>query len=233
MPLCLTPPKGIRGSDFTTPFTSTMPDSIWRTSRSARFRSWVRRGTKGIPDTEHPDLFDELRGELLCDGVYDEEPLRGDARLSRVHEAAGDRPFRRGVEVGVVRDDERIRPAKFQDGLLQVLRGLLSHLHAGPDGAGQADEGDGRIDQGRGRGPVAAKSSAAQAHFSTSATASRITLPISSVIVSAYVSLCFRRISAKRSRYAARSFGSSLDQDRKASRAAPTFVRTCGAVRIG
>src|SRR2546425_640313 len=117
-------------------------------------RSNVRGGRKGIPDTEHPDLFDELRGELLCDGVYDEDPLRGDARLPRVHEAAGDRPFRRGVEVGVVRDDERIRPAKFQDGLLQVLRGLLSHLHAGPDGAGQADEGDGRIDQGRGRGPV-------------------------------------------------------------------------------
>src|SRR3989442_8546973 len=85
----------------------------------------------------------------------------------------------------------------------------------------------------RNPGPFSAKYSAAQAHFSTSATAWRITLPISSVIVWAYVSLCFRRTSAKRNRYAARSFGSSLDQDRKASRAAPTFVHTCGAVRIG
>src|SRR5437016_7689788 len=43
MPLCLTPPNGIRGSDFTTPFTNTMPDSICRTTRAAnRIRHGVR-----------------------------------------------------------------------------------------------------------------------------------------------------------------------------------------------
>src|SRR5205809_837328 len=129
MPLCLMPPKGIRGSDFTTPLTNTIPESICRTRPFADRvlhltldllplglvdqGSNVRRGTKGIPDTERPDLLHEPRGELLGDGVDDEEPLRGDARLSRVHEAAGDCPFRRGVEVRVVRDDERIRPPEF------------------------------------------------------------------------------------------------------------------------
>ena len=49
----------------------------------------------------------------------------------------------------------------------------------------------------RNRGPSFAKTSAAHAHFSTSAFASRMTLPISNVIVRAYSSRCFRRISAR------------------------------------
>ena len=42
-PLCLTPPKGILGSDFTAPLMKTSPDSISRARSSARERSWVHR----------------------------------------------------------------------------------------------------------------------------------------------------------------------------------------------
>src|SRR5437016_9584407 len=58
-------------------------------------RSNVRRRTEGIPDTEGSNLLHEPRGELLGDGVHDEEPLGGDARLPCVHEAAGDCPLDR------------------------------------------------------------------------------------------------------------------------------------------
>src|SRR6058998_3714866 len=42
IPLCFTPPNGMRGSDFTAPLTNTIPDSISRASSSARARSFVQ-----------------------------------------------------------------------------------------------------------------------------------------------------------------------------------------------
>src|SRR2546428_10709401 len=59
-----------------------------------------------------------------------------------------------------------------------------------------------------------------------------MTFPISRVIVRAYDSLCFRRISAACDRYAPRSFGASRDHVRNASRAFCTFARTSADVAI-
>src|SRR6266567_3035215 len=59
-----------------------------------------------------------------------------------------------------------------------------------------------------------------------------MTFPISRVIVRAYDSLCFRRISAACDRYAPRSFGASRDHVRNASRASCTFARTSADVAI-
>src|SRR6266508_3934561 len=42
MPLCFTPPNGMRGSDFTVPFTNTMPDSMRAAISSARARFLVQ-----------------------------------------------------------------------------------------------------------------------------------------------------------------------------------------------
>src|SRR6266704_7071738 len=42
MPLCFTPPKGMRGSDFTVPLTKTMPDSMRVAISSARARFRVQ-----------------------------------------------------------------------------------------------------------------------------------------------------------------------------------------------
>src|SRR6266571_1680075 len=59
-----------------------------------------------------------------------------------------------------------------------------------------------------------------------------MTFPISRVIVRAYESLCFRRISAACDRYAPRSFGASRDHVWNASRAFCTFARTSADVAI-
>src|SRR6266571_7333437 len=59
-----------------------------------------------------------------------------------------------------------------------------------------------------------------------------MTFPISRVIVRAYESLCFRRISAACDRYAPRSFGASRDHVWNASRAFCTFARTSAGVAI-
>src|SRR2546428_6415828 len=59
-----------------------------------------------------------------------------------------------------------------------------------------------------------------------------MTFPISRVIVRAYDSLCFLRISAACDRYAPRSFGASRDHVRNASRAFCTFARTSADVAI-
>src|SRR5438132_1656170 len=146
-------------------------------------RSNVRRGTKGIPDTEGSDLLHEPRGELLGDRVHHDEPLCGDALAgltTAVLPAMSAGTAKRTIcHIGKFHGMMEPRTPRGSNAMYAFIASVST-------GSGS-----------RNRGPSFAKTSAAHAHFSTSAFASRMTLPISNVIVRAYSSRCFRRISAR------------------------------------
>ena len=71
-------------------------------------RSDVRvRGVR-VADPERGDDVDEARFELVGDRLGDQEPLRGDARLTRVLEACPRSLFGGDGDIGIGQDDERV-----------------------------------------------------------------------------------------------------------------------------
>ena len=64
-------------------------------------------------DLERLDRLGELRRERVVDAVLDVDPVGADAGLAAVAELAGDGALDRGVDVGVVEDDQAAhgRPA--------------------------------------------------------------------------------------------------------------------------
>src|SRR5207245_9844965 len=76
-------------------------------------------GVEGVADGEALDGLRERALEGLRDVALDDEALRGDAGLAGVLVAGAHRGRRRRVEVGIGEDDERVRPAELEDGLLE------------------------------------------------------------------------------------------------------------------
>jgi len=81
----------------------------------------------------------ELLGELLGDVGVHEEPVRGRAGLAHVAHLRDHRPVDRGVDVGVVEDQERRVAAELHADPLELVGGLL---HQQPAHAGRAGEAD-------------------------------------------------------------------------------------------
>ena len=79
------------------------------------------------PFSPSPDL--QLRhgsgqffGKGVVDAFLDQEPVGADAGLAGVAVLGGDGPLHRGIQVGIVEDDERGVAAQFQGHLLDRCR---------------------------------------------------------------------------------------------------------------
>ncbi len=87
----------------------------------------VRVPLGGIADLERRHGLHEGRLEAVGRGVLDDEPLGGDAALAVVYGPRHRGLRRNGLHVGVGQDDEGVRPAEFQDGLLERGPRLRGH----------------------------------------------------------------------------------------------------------
>src|SRR6185295_9276210 len=85
-------------------------------------RAHLRLRLETVSDLELRRRVDESRYELLVDAVLDEDPVRGDARLTAVAELADERAGDRCLEIGVVEDDERGVAAELERHLLHLFR---------------------------------------------------------------------------------------------------------------
>jgi hypothetical protein len=74
----------------------------------------------------------------------DEDPFAGRAALARVQEAGGKRPRHRGIDVGVVENDERPVAAHLEEKILAGRSG--GNGSSGLDRADKADRRGSRID---------------------------------------------------------------------------------------
>jgi len=81
----------------------------------------------------------EAAGELLVDGVVDEEPVGAHARLAAVAEFRDHRPVDCGVQVGVLEDDEGRVAAQFQGHLLDGGCALGGQDPADLGGSGEGE----------------------------------------------------------------------------------------------
>src|SRR5207247_6314905 len=89
------------------------------------------RAVERVAHAAGAQLADEALEERVGHGLDDDEALGGDAALAAVDEPGVGRRARRGREVGVGEDDERIAAAQLEHGLLQLAAGLPGHFAAG------------------------------------------------------------------------------------------------------
>ncbi|MNQ81490.1 hypothetical protein D3C85_965130 [compost metagenome] len=75
--------------------------------------------------------FGELSGEGFVHALLDEEAVHADAGLPGVAEFRSHRAFHRGIEIGVVEDNERRVSTQFQRDLFQGVGGLAHQQLAG------------------------------------------------------------------------------------------------------
>ena len=106
----------------------------------------------GIADDQVSDGGGEPVTELVCHRLVHDEPLRAQAGLAGVQEAARDGLGDDDVEVGILEDDERVGAAELEQALLRGPPGAGRDVGAGSVAAGQADGCDrGRPGSGRRR----------------------------------------------------------------------------------
>ena len=98
-------------------------------SERRRFRERVAEADVAL------DLRREAGHELLAHRLVHEQPLGSGAALARAEKAADLRRLRRGVEVGIVQDDEGAVAAHLQQ--LHLAGGLARHDHPGLGRAGE------------------------------------------------------------------------------------------------
>jgi len=89
-----------------------------------------------VADLERGDGACEPRLELIGDRLFDDESLGRDAALSVVLVACPARHRRRHVEVCVGENDERVRAAELEHGLLEGFARRLGDRHPGLLGTG-------------------------------------------------------------------------------------------------
>ena len=83
-----------------------------------------------------------MRLRIACEVANDDEALGGDAALPGVHAARERGGAGRRFHVSVGKHDKRIRPAQFQNGLLQRSAGRRDDRPTRPLAAGQRDGGE-------------------------------------------------------------------------------------------
>ena len=89
-----------------------------------------------VADLERSDRAREPRLELIGDRLFDDESLGCDAALAVVLVARPARHRRRRVEVCVGENDERVRAAELEHGLLERSARRLGDRHPGLLGTG-------------------------------------------------------------------------------------------------
>ena len=104
-----------------------------------------RRAACGSPTRSASTAAANFVGELVGDRLLDDEALGGDAALAVVLVARAHGRRRRGVEVGVGEDDERVRAAQLEHLLLELAPGQAGDAVADLARAGQRDGVDARI----------------------------------------------------------------------------------------
>ena len=97
------------------------------------------------PTRERAHRAGQLVDERVVDLVLREEAVGADAGLAHVAELRGERALDRGVEIGVVEDDERRVAAQLQPDLLHRAGGLAHQELADFGRAGEADEAHRRM----------------------------------------------------------------------------------------
>ena len=107
-----------------------------------------RRGQRR-PRPRGQQLLGELLGERVVEGVDDDEPLGGVARLAGVLQTGRHGRVDRGAQVVTAQDDEGVGTAELQHHLLQVTPGDLRHGRTGPLRAGQGYALDSRVGDDR------------------------------------------------------------------------------------
>ena len=118
---------------------SAMCSSILATALSSISGPCVDAGLDARADLQRLDLGHQLVGEGLEHALLHIDAVGADAGLAGVAVLGDHRAFDRGVEIGVVEDDERRIAAEFQRELLDRV-GALAHQQAAD--LGRAGEGE-------------------------------------------------------------------------------------------
>ena len=102
--------------------------AIWRSTLSTASMvisgPWTTPTSMPLPTFSSIDLLGEPRDEVVVDAFLRVDAVRADAGLAHVAELRDDRAFDRGVEIGVVEDDEGRVAAEFEADLLHRRGGL-------------------------------------------------------------------------------------------------------------
>mmetsp|Transcript_3591 Transcript_3591/g.6901 ORF Transcript_3591/g.6901 Transcript_3591/m.6901 type:complete len:538 (+) Transcript_3591:632-2245(+) len=100
-------------------------------------RAHPRLQRQRVPDNGRAHLRGELLDELVVDRLRDDEPLRADAALPAVQDAAAGARGGRQVQVGVGEDQVRVGPAELQHRLLEQAPRVRAEALADGGRAGQ------------------------------------------------------------------------------------------------
>src|SRR5690606_19593397 len=86
--------------------------------------------------------FDQRLGGKARDAAFHQEALGADAALPGIVEARGDGRLYCLIEIGIGKDDERVRATEFEHGLLADATGSGGNGATGTDAAGDGDASD-------------------------------------------------------------------------------------------